>query len=230
MFVLVGALTGTTPWFLTPVMAMLAYGYCFNMGFLNYYVSIGLACWSLGIFLGGTRTDRLVGFGILPVIYLAHPIGFLFALGMMVYLAVRQMLPGLWKLAVPLVAIAAVAVLHWVLATRVDFDIDWTKTGPFYVFNGSDQLVLYGDHYAALARAAVLFGVICVVVDAVMRRKERASWGAFALPMELYVTAFVILMLLPENLRSSPEVAWMGLLVSRLTLVSAIFGLRCWVA
>jgi hypothetical protein len=32
-------------------------------------------------------------------------------------------------------------------------------------------------------------------------------------------------MLLPENIRTSPEVAWIGLLVSRLTTVTAIFGL-----
>lgn len=225
VFVLLVALTERVPWFLTPCMAMLAYGYSFNMGFFNYYISIGLACWSAGIFLGGPRSDWIVALALWPVIYLAHPIGFLFAVGITGYLALRGVLSGIWKLIVPVGTVGGVALLHWVLATHSDYDVDWTKDGPFYVFNGSDQLVLYGDQYASLARAAVLFGVICFVVDAVLRRKERASWKAFALPLELYVVAFVVIVLLPENIRPSADVAWIGLLVSRLTLVAAVFGL-----
>ncbi len=231
VFVFIGTLAQGSPWFLTLCIAMLAYGYSFNMGFLNYYLSIGLACWSVAIFLGATRNDRLLAATILPIIYLAHPIGFLFAVSAMLYLTLRKILPGYSKLVLPVTAIAAFASLHWFLSAHTDYDIDWAKTGPFYVFNGSDQLVLYGDQYASLAQVAVFFGVICVVVDAIMRRKERVSqqssqsWQAFVVPTELYVLTFVILILLPENIRTSPEVAWIGLLVSRLTIVSAIFGL-----
>jgi hypothetical protein len=228
VFVLITAMAQSPPWFVTPCIAMLAYGYSFNMGFLNYYLSIGLACWSVAIFLGATRNDRLSAAAILPIVYLAHPIGFLFAVSAMLYLTLRKTLPGYSKLVLPIAAIAAFAFLRWFLSAHTDYDIDWTKTGPFYVFNGSDQLVLYGDQYASLAQLAVFFGVICLVVDAIMRRKEGVSWKswrAFALPAELYAVTFAIVILLPENIRASPEVAWIGLLVSRLTTISAIFGL-----
>jgi hypothetical protein len=228
VFVFITALAQSPPWFLTPCIAMLAYGYSFSMGFLNYYLSIGLACWSVAIFLGGTRKDRLTSAAILPVIYLAHPIGFLFAVSATLYLTLRKMLPGYLKLVLPTAAVAAFAFLHWFLAAHTNYDVDWSKTGPFYVFNGSDQVVLYGDQYASLAQLAVFFGVACLVVDAIVRRKERASWQAwrvFVLPAELYLVTFAIVMLLPENIRTAPEVAWIGLLVSRLTTVSAIFGL-----
>jgi len=225
-FALVTALGGRAPWFLTPCIAMLAYGYCFNMGFFNYYLSIGLACWSLAIFLGGGRGNQLAALAFLPSIYLAHPVGFLFALGTMGYLAIKEFLPGWWKLAAPLAVLAGFAVLHWILATQERYEVDWDKAGPFYTLNGSDQLVLYGDQYATLARLAVLFGVICVLVDGALRRKE--AWSdkkAFLLPLELYAVAFAVAALLPENLRFAPENGWMGLLVSRLTVASAIFGL-----
>jgi len=225
-FALVAALSARPPWFLTPCLAMLSYGYCFNMGFFNYYLSIGLACWSLAIFLGGERGDRISALFFLPVIYLAHPVGFVVVVGVMVYLAAKELLPGWWKLALPLGAIGGFAALHWVLATRVTFDVDWEKAGPFYAMNGSDQLVLYGDQYSSLARVAVLFGVICVLVDAFLRRKEGGeAWKPFALPLELYFVALVVTALLPENVRTAQEDGWMGLLVSRLTVVSAIFGL-----
>ena len=224
-FALVAALSERAPWLLTPGLAMLAYGYSFNMGFFNYYMSVGLACWSVAIFLGGCRADRLKGVAVLPLIYLAHPIGFLLAVGVMGYFMARWRLAGLWRFAVPVTAVVGVLLLHWMLATRTDYDIDWTKDGPFYVFNGSDQLVLYGDHYASLARFAVLFGVICFVADLLLRRRDGSSRREILLPLELYLVSFAVIALLPENIRSSPEVAWSGLLVSRLTLVAAIFGL-----
>jgi len=225
-FALVWALCGRAPWFLTPCLAMLSYGYCFNMGFLNYYLSIGLACWSLAIFLGGRRGDRIVALAFLPIIYFAHPVGFLFALGTMGYLTVKEWLPGWWRVAVPASVVAGALALHWILTIQDRFDVDWAKDGPFYVMNGSDQLVLYGGHYSGLARVAVLFGLICVLADGVLRRREEgADWKAFALPLELYAMAFVVTAFLPENLRTAPENGWMGLLVSRLTMTSAIFGL-----
>jgi hypothetical protein len=225
-FALVAALSGRAPWLLLPCFAMLAYGYSFNMGFFNYYISIGLACWSLAIFIGGQRADWLMGLAFLPVVYLAHPIGFVFAAGTMAYVALQRALPGWWKAVVPVLVLVAIGVLHWMLATRVDWNVDWTKPGPFYALNGSDQLVLYGAQYSGLARVAVLFGVICFVADGVLRRPEGwAGWKPFRKPTEFYAVALVVTALLPENLQFTPESAWIGLLVSRLTTISAIFGL-----
>src|SRR5271154_5873278 len=223
-FALVAEMSGQAPWFLTPCIAMLTYGYSFNMGFFNYYFSLGLACCSLAIFLGGRRGDRLAALTFLPIIYVAHPLGFAFAVGTMVYLALQGMLPGVWKYAVPMLVLGGFVALHWVLATRVDFDVDWSKDDPFYVYNGSDQIVLYGAQYSALARIAVLFGVICVVAGTA-RRRAWSAWKPFAFPLELYAVAFVVTALLPENLQMSPESPWIGLLVTRLTTISAIFGL-----
>src|SRR5271168_3281127 len=46
VFSLVAAASGQPPWFLAPCIAMLTYGYAFNMGFFNYYLSLGLASFS----------------------------------------------------------------------------------------------------------------------------------------------------------------------------------------
>src|SRR5216683_4119156 len=52
VFAFIRAVTERSPWFLTPCIAMLAYGYSFSMGFMNYYLSLGLACFGLAIFWG----------------------------------------------------------------------------------------------------------------------------------------------------------------------------------
>src|SRR6266850_944459 len=46
VFSFVAAATKRIPWLLVPCLAMLSYGYSFSIGFLNYYLSIGLACFT----------------------------------------------------------------------------------------------------------------------------------------------------------------------------------------
>jgi hypothetical protein len=101
---------------------------------------------------------------------------------------------------------------------------DWDR-GPFYFYNGADQMGLYGKRYFFLAGAAFLFGIVCVGVDIYARRREGSFWKPFELPFELYAVAFCATALLPENLRPSIYGGWIGLLGSRLTTISAILGL-----
>jgi hypothetical protein len=70
-----------------------------------------------------------------------------------------------------------------------------------------------------------LFGLFCVAVDLYAGRRNGLTWRRFELPLELYAVAFCATALLPENLRPSPDGGWIGLLGSRLTTISAIFGL-----
>src|SRR5271167_1364219 len=48
-FALVAAATRRAPWFLIPVIAMVAYGWTYEMGFFNYYIAIGLSFFALAI-------------------------------------------------------------------------------------------------------------------------------------------------------------------------------------
>ncbi len=43
VFALITSATRRPPWFLTPLLAMLTYGYVFHMGFMNYNLTIALA-------------------------------------------------------------------------------------------------------------------------------------------------------------------------------------------
>jgi hypothetical protein len=224
VFALVAALSGRPPWFLAPCIAMLTYGYAFNMGFLNYYLSLGLASFSIALLWRGRGVERFLGLLILPFILLAHPIGFLWLAGMGLYLLLWTKLPNWWKLCTPASAVATLLAIHWYLAHRARFPVDW-RHDPFYVMNGVDQLTLYGQRYTVLGWATLGFGVFCVVVDLISRRKDISFWQSLRLPAELYFIAIVAVALLPENLRPSISGGWIGLLASRLTAITAIFGL-----
>jgi hypothetical protein len=113
VFAFVGAASGKAPWFLTPCMAMLAYGYVFSMGFMNFYLSIGLACMALALGWRGGAGNWLVAAIIAPLIYFAHPIGFLWFAGMVIYRLLRKKLPGWSKAAVPVAALLPFLAVHW---------------------------------------------------------------------------------------------------------------------
>src|SRR5215467_11293779 len=224
VFAFVSAVTERPPWFLTPCIAMLVYGYSFSMGFMNYCWSLGLACFAFAMVWRARRVDW-VGATILAVLaYVAHPIGFLWLVGMVAYVKVRDKLRGWWKMILPLAAAAGFCAVFWYASQRPGLSADWDP-GPFYLYNGADQLALYGERYIWLAVAAFCFGVICVVVDHYARGRELGLWKRFELPCELYALAFCATALLPENLRPSMYAGWIGLLDSRLTTISGIFGL-----
>jgi len=223
VFSFVSVITERPPWLLTPYIAMLAYGYSFSMGFMNYYLSLGLACFALAIVWRARRVDWIGG-GIFALLaLLAHPIGFLWLVGTLAYVKIKAKLPGWWKLALPLSAAVGIYAVFWYASHRPALLADWDR-GPFYLYNGADQLVLYGKRYIGLAVAAFCLGLVCVAVDFFAERRESGSWKRFELPFELYAVAFCATTLLPENLRPSPDAGWIGLLGSRLTTVSAILG------
>jgi hypothetical protein len=127
-------------------------------------------------------------------------------------------------LALPLAAASGFAAVYWYTSHRPSLFADWDR-GPFYLYNGADQLGLYGRRYFFLTGAAFFFGLLCVAVDFYARRREGSSLKPFGLPFELYVVTFCATALLPENLRPSIYGGWIGLLGSRLTTISAILGL-----
>src|SRR5579863_3306925 len=115
VFALVSAITGRAPLFLTPCLAMLAYGYSFEMGFMNYYLSIGLACFSLAIYLSAKKRGWVVGLILAALAYMAHPIGFLWLAGTWAYLWVSNRLTGGWRMAPFVMGLALVYLIRWQL-------------------------------------------------------------------------------------------------------------------
>ena len=224
VFAFVAAVTKQVPWNWTPCILMLAYGYSFNMGFMNYYVSVGLGCFVLALVWEGWTGNWIPTFVIGVLVVLAHPLGLAWIFAVASYRFIRCKLPNRWKLVAPAAAASLLGALSLYLHTRRDLLIDWYGDARFYALNGADQLMLYGHRYVVLATAGACLGIACVVVHLLRRRKDAGSLRIFAQPLELYAAAFCATALLPENLHSSIYAAWIGFLVSRLTTISAILG------
>ena len=224
VFAFVAAVTERLPWMLAPAIAVLAYGYSFQMGFMNYYVSVGLACFALALLW---RSSDAWGLAMAAAIgafaFVAHPIGFLLFAGLGLY-RIAERIGGWWRIVTPLSAAGALFAVHWYLAHRWSREIDWSAP-PFYLMNGADQIVVYGRRYVWLAAAALAFAVARVIVEALALYRDARWRKELALILALYVLALLAAAVLPENLRSGMYAGWIGLIVSRLTTVTAIFGL-----
>ena len=225
VFSFIAAASERQPWLLTPCILMLAYGYVFNMGFFNYYLSMGLACFGLAIlWKRPQRWDWLAAILIFALAALAHPIGPLWFAGTLLYLAIRKKIRWPWRLIFPTAIIAIFFAGHWYLENWSDFEFSWPER-PFYLFNGLDQFVLYSARYRFVAYALLAIFIFCLASEYFQRHQAPLLSSPFFLSLELYLVAFCVISLLPQNLRASPSSAWIGLLVSRLTIISAIFGL-----
>jgi len=96
VFAFIRTVTGRPPWFLVPFIAMLAYGYSFSMGFMNYYLSLGLACFGLAVVWRTRRFEWIAAVPFAVLTLLAHPIGCLWLVGALAYIKVREKLSG-WR-------------------------------------------------------------------------------------------------------------------------------------
>src|SRR5437016_7915912 len=116
VFAFIATVTERPPWLLVPCIAMLAYGYSFNMGFMNYYLSVGLACFGLAILWRAPRTAWIAAALFTLLAMLAHPIGFLWLAGTFAYIKIAARLPGWWKSTVPLAAFGGFVAVRWYVA------------------------------------------------------------------------------------------------------------------
>jgi hypothetical protein len=158
-FVLSSAANLRPPWTLVPAIAMIAYGWTFYAGFLNYYLSLGFAFWAVALFWRGCRVDLLAGAMLAFLALLAHPMGLFFLVGFAIYLRLADILHGWLRWLLFIFAFLIVLGFHYyALHLQTAF---WHTWKDFVLMNGADQLVLFGTRYQRLALAIVVFGALC---------------------------------------------------------------------
>jgi hypothetical protein len=218
-FAFLCAATRRAPWLLCPVIAMFSYGYSFEMGFLNFYISLGLAFFGIAIFWRGSGWERLIPIALAPLAMLAHPLGFAWLVAAWAYVVMAEVIPRRYQI---LLVAAAGLVLF---AARYYFwhhDIVQARDDPFYFFNGSDQLLLFGPRYA-IPEFVLLIFILCALATAFFSRPwGKLSWTDLAIPLQLYVIVCLAVILLPNGIRFPQQPSALALLTERLTSVSAV--------
>jgi hypothetical protein len=228
-FSLIFAISRRAPWFLVPCLAMFSYGWVFQQGFMNYYLSVALALAGLAWVAGAKGAARWLGVALIPLIWMAHPLGVALYLAAAAYLCFAPQLEGWQQLCLLVIA----ALLPVGLNTYLSAGFRVERAVPLalqWQFNGCDQLSLYGPRYHWLARLLLIFAAGCVLWDIAERWRERRpaasageSWRAWALPLQLYFLSFWCVFVLPNGVFLPQFSSPITLLTSRATLVCAVF-------
>ncbi len=221
VFLLIAAATRRPPWLLTPFLAMLSYGYVFHMGFMNYDLSIALACLGLSLVWTARRKFQLLALVILPLMLLAHPLGAIWFVTAATYLLLWQHLPR-WRFVYAALGLLIILAARFYLTRHSSYDVSWPNH-PFYFFNGSDQFLVFGERYRYIS--AITFALSLLMAGFDLRRAPSFSawWKDRRLLVELCIISFLVTSLLPENVDLNQGGGWIGLIVSRLTIITAIF-------
>ena len=217
-FALVSAATRRAPWFLVPCIAMVSYGYTFHMGFLNYYISLGLSFWGVAIFWRGRGWERIVPLLLAPIIILANPLGLVWMVAASVYIFAAERIPARYHFALVACAIAVLAAAHWYFWHS---NVIEEQRRAAYYFSGTDQFLLFGVRYWI---PQVLFGLVAVAAmgfDLLSRYRNRGGFAGYGIPFQFYVILIFAAMLLPEGIRFQNQPVALAILTERLSTVTA---------
>ena len=225
-FAFIAAATQRAPWFLVSAIAMIAYGYTFYMGFLNYYLSLGLGFFAVALFWRGTRWDWIGGAVLVVFTFLAHPMGLACLLGTAAYVLLAEKLHGIYRWLLFASAFPAVYGAHAFISRRYR-SFTWHDKTDFFTMNGADQLSLFGPRYIKLEWTVFIMGCLIFLLGVWLKRNTNTSWKIFRAPLELWAALVFAALVFPEIifLPQYGEGSVFGFVVSRLTTVTAVFGL-----
>ena len=225
-FAFISAIARRTAWFVMPALAAFAYGWTFEQGFMNYYLSLGLGFVALSIVAGENGWRKALALIVAPFVWMAHPLGFALLAGIAGYLLLAQWLPRA-QVFLTIASIAILAAAHFYLGRH--FDVVWNPgslASQMMRLNGADQLFTYGAQYHFVVDLMIVFLIACVALDLISKWRAKESAKRLALPAQLYGIALAAALLLPRVIYApqllGPQV---GLLPERLTSVSAVLAL-----
>jgi hypothetical protein len=221
-FGLVSAGTQRAAWHLIPCLMMLAYGWTFEMGFLNFYLSIGLACIGLAVIWRGNRWEQLFVLALLPFVWAAHPLGVCILASVGIFLAIAKRIPTRHQVLLSLGGFIALLLVGMFLAKH--YAASFVLDVAFQMHNGFDQLTLFGKSYEILAIGFLFFVLLCLGIAAFWRLRDKAFWTQVALPLQLYLLSWAAIRLLPDEFALHPGEAAFSRIAARLTLICGIFG------
>jgi hypothetical protein len=219
-FSLIRAASGRRPWLLGPIVAMLSYGLIFHLGFLNFYLAMGLAMWVMVLLWRPPTPARAVAAGVLLVLaLLAHAMPVAWAVSVLGYRYLARRLQGTSRVVLPLAAFAALSLLAAALSL---FPHRWSldslvSLGGLAGLTGVEQVWLFGARYLLVAAALL---VICFLLLLDRIDQGELLTDPVAQLWVLHLAAFV---LLPSAILFPQYSHLLAYIPQRISLMGAIF-------
>jgi len=192
------------------------------MGFFNYYLSLGLSFFGLAIVWRGRGAECLLALALVPLIWMAHPLGLFWFVGAAGYITLARTSSGRGQIF--LLAVAAVSLTILGRYLSIHFPSGWASI-PGLAANGSDQLLLLDEpRYRLPARLLLVFGLTCLIVDVFAQRRERQTLKQYSHPLQLYIVAIMGVSILPGAIQLPQFTSPATLLTQRFSSIAAILA------
>jgi hypothetical protein len=211
-FKIVRAISGRDPLRLAPLIAILVYGFVFQMGLLNFCLSLGF-CFLLFDQWTKSRKDWVAIVCLTALAWMSHPLPLLWVAGSLAFYTIAQRCNALYRALLVAVGVLALAAINHLLVTR--FSAGWLPHGWMEI-SGASQLEIFGALYHWLALAYVaLTGVLLGVA----LFSTRAGFGLAACFFLLQAAAVV---LLPYQMAVPGSLATFDLVTARFSLIAGV--------
>ncbi|MDY7230561.1 hypothetical protein [Hyalangium rubrum] len=217
-FAFLAEVSGRAPTHLIPVLAVLAYGWVFHMGFFNFYASLGMCLLALALLRRRSGWARGLALGLGGLAVLAHPHPVLAAVCFAGYRALAERLTPRRRAGLFSLSVVGLAVVPLVLRrlTRTMWD-------PEQFFNalGVDQAWVFGRAFGWVSLG--LLGVWGVWL--VRRIREEGGRAFVERPeVQLYALGVVAVVALPTAVVMPDPPVVLSFIAERLSLWVAVVG------
>jgi hypothetical protein len=213
-FQLITAVSSRKAYWLTPWLAMLSYGFVFQVGLLNYYFSCAIVLW-LFAFLWrwhfGWRT--LWAAPLLILAYFAHPLPVLWFLGAAAYCALARRMQPRIQIRLFLGCVAAIILIRCYVVAR--YITRWENT-QLMTWTGVDQLWLHGRPYMLVTLGFLLLSIILLC------EPENRWHSIVSVLAQAYFLTATTIALMPSAIGTSVDGATGSIIAARLSLFSAV--------
>jgi hypothetical protein len=211
-FAFAGAVAERRAWHVLPLLAMIAYGWVFHMGFFNFYLSMGLCCWAMALAWSPTpaRLAAAAALGVLA--YTAHALPLVWAAGLMAYAFVARRLAPNARARLTAAIVLGMAAGH--LAARQFVLARWTHR-QWAQSTGVDQLWLYDAKYYVAMTALLMVEALLFLR---LARRQGARSVFTGVPFHLTALAAAAVFVLPTAIQIPGYAHLLAYIAERLSL------------
>jgi hypothetical protein len=211
-FCFIWRFAGRRPWALFPVIAMLAYGWVFHMGFLNFYLSLGLCLFAVALAWPLKPAGLAAAAVLFAVAYVAHGLPIAWAGLLIVYGWIARRLPESALPSLLGISIGAVGALRLILdaATETRWNFEQALSAV-----GADQAVIYTTKYWATAAPVLLLWAVLI---ASVWRQDGTKRMLRSIPFHFAFLTAIGIVVLPNGLAISGYRQGITFIANRMSL------------
>jgi hypothetical protein len=213
-FHFISAVRGQKAYWVAPWLAILSYGFVFQVGLLNYYLSCGIILWLFAITWRRRLGWRMLWAAPLPVLaYLAHPLPVLWFLGIAFYCLLAQRMKARFQLLLFLGGVACLLLIRcYIVAHYLTVWVNY----QLVLWTGADQALWHGSLFPLVAAGFLLFSAALLV-------SPENRWRTLAsVPAQAFFLTAVAIAAIPSSIQSSALTAAASSISPRLSLLSGV--------